>query len=157
MNDSKVLDRLQALEAQVATLQKNTKTEFNSTAVYDTKAVFGYAQAVETKGGQLLFLSGMTPWDQHLQLPATDLLEQLDCTLGNIQALLEDKKLSFNHLVSMRLYIAKPNYYEDLQHMGGVFAKYFGQPQIACTMTMIGVTGLAEPEQLVEVEAIAML
>ena len=155
MNESGLSARIDELESQVTTLQKAHKKAYNTEAVYNTKDTYGYAQAVEARGGTVLYISGITPWDKNLTLPANNLIDQLDHALSNLKLLLESKALTFAHLISLRCYVARSNYYQETPRMIEVLKKYLGE-STQYTLTLIGVTGLAQPEQLVEVESIAV-
>ena len=155
MNQSALATKITEVENQVRALQKAYTQEYNSEAVYSTKDTYGYAQIMEVRGGTTLYLSGMTPWDKELKVQGNTLIEQLDHTLNNLKLLLESKGLSLDHLVSLRCYLAQADYYEDMPGLGEVLTKHLGK-DIKCTLTVVGVTGLAEPEQLVEVEAVAV-
>ncbi|MEM9981646.1 MAG: RidA family protein [Bacteroidota bacterium] len=151
-----LMKRVAALEAQVAALQKGNKEAYNSDVVYNTKDTFGFAQLVEITGGKILFLSGMTPWDQQMTLKSVNLVEQMEAALDNILKLLVAKGLGPESLVFLRVYVAKPNYYEEMANFSTILKKKLGEA-ITCAVTLVGVTGLAEPNQLVEVEAVALI
>ena len=148
--------KVAALEKQVAEMQKASHTAFNTDRVYDTQgSPYGYAQAVHTQGSQLVWLSGMTPWNKAMQLEEDTLIGQLTHALENLKTLLDAQGLTMQHLVSLRYYVALPNYYEHMGELAEVTKKFFGKTPIDCAMTLAGVTGLAEPQQLIEVEAVA--
>lgn len=148
--------RLTTLEARLDRLIATSKTKVRTEVVYDTLDFAGYEQAVAITGGSLIFHSGITPWDhQHtLPQPTGDLLEQTRAAFKNLKLLLNAQGLNYGNLVSLRVYIAKPNYYGEMDSFIELLSELFGGP-LGCTITVIGVTGLAEPEQLVEVEAVA--
>lgn len=155
MNEQNVLAKIEALEHQLTKLKNAHKEEYNTDAVYNTKETYGYSQIIESSGGTTLYISGMTPWDKNLSLPDKTLVGQVDHAFGNLKKLLASKSLTFDCLVSLRCYIAQENYYAQMEEALKVVHKYFSR-DIKCAFTLIGVTGLAQPEQLVEIEAIAI-
>lgn len=156
MDQISVEQRVEALEQQLREIENARKSEHNSDVVYDTKAIYGYSQMVEVKGGKIIYLSGMTPWNKEFKLEEDNLIDQLDHAFVNLMDLLKSKELTLDNLVSLRFYVAKPNYYDEMEDIAAVTKKYFGQEKVPCAMTLIGVTGLAEPDQLIELEAIAV-
>lgn len=156
MELTQVIQKVETLEQQLEQLQRARKEVHNSEVVYDTQSTLGYAQWVETQGGKVVYLSGMTPWNKEMQLEEEDLIGQLDHAMINLEALLKSKQLTLQHLISIRFYVAQPNYYDQTQAFVTTLQNRFGQEGINCALTLVGVTGLAEPQQLIEVEAIAV-
>ena len=148
--------RVEAIEKQLQELEQASKREHNSNVVYDTKTSFGYSQMVEARGGKIVYLSGMTPWNKEFKLEEDNLIDQLDHAFVNLVNLLKSKGLTLDNLISLRFYVAKPNYYDEMENIATAARQHFGKEEVPCAMTLIGVTGLAEPEQLVELEAIAV-
>ena len=148
--------RLEALEQQLRELKNASSHEHNSDVVYDTKTTFGYSQMVEVRGGKIIYLSGMTPWNKEFKLEENNLLDQLDHAFVNLIDLLKSKGLTLDNVVSLRFYVAKPNYYDEMENIAALARQHFGKKEVPCAMTLIGVTGLAEPDQLVELETIAV-
>ncbi len=156
MEHSQLVQKIEKLERQLEEIKKVDKQEHNTDRIYNTKTTFGYSQLVEARGGTVVYLSGMTPWNQELKLEEDGLIDQLDHAMMNLITLLKSKELTLDHLISLRFYVAKPNYYDEMENFPGIISKHFGKKEIACTITLVGVTGLAEPGQLVELEAIAV-
>ena len=148
--------RLEALEQQLRELKNASSHEHNSDVVYETKTTFGYSQMVEVRGGKIIYLSGMTPWNKEFKLEENNLLDQLDHAFVNLIDLLKSKGLTLDNVVSLRFYVAKPNYYDEMENIAALARQHFGKKEVPCAMTLIGVTGLAEPDQLVELETIAV-
>lgn len=155
MDQTALIEKVEALETQLIMLQKANKKEYNSDVVYNTKDTMGYSQLVETTGGKVFYLSGMTPWSKEMKLPGLDIKEQMEHALDNLFSLLASKELTKDNIVSIRFYVAKPNYYEHIEDFKEVMNKRLGK-YFESALTLVGVTGLAEPDQLVEVEAIAV-
>ena len=156
MDQMQIMERIEMLEQHIQKQQNAYKAAHNTSVVYDTKSNFGYSQLVEIQGGKVIYLSGMTPWNKEMKLEADNLLDQLEHTMSNLTALLKSKEMTLDHLVSLRFYVAKPNYYDEMEAITTTVSKHFGKKEVTCAMTLIGVTGLAEPDQLIEIEAIAI-
>ena len=133
-----------------------SKTTFNTSAVYSTEEspVIAYPQVVEVTGGTTLYFSGITPWNKEYTLTSLDFGTQLVQTLTNLHTLLKARGLTYGHLVFLRFYVAKPDYYGDLGTIATLVKQHF-PGGVPCALTLLGVTGLAEPDQLVEIEATA--
>lgn len=68
------------------------------------KAIGPYSQAV--KSGPLLFISGTLPLDPSTgELVGHTIQEQTQQVLANIQAILEDQHLSFDHIVRADVFL----------------------------------------------------
>jgi enamine deaminase RidA (YjgF/YER057c/UK114 family) len=101
-----------------------------------------------------LYISGQTAMDaegrpQH----DGDLAAQLALSIDNLEAVLKEAGLTLGNLVRLNVYTTDvdalfPHY--------GVLAARLGAAQVAPTTTMLGVTRLAIPGQLVELEGTAV-
>lgn len=118
-------------------------------------ASLGYNQG-EVVSGQTrtLYLSGQTAMSadgtpQH----AGDMPAQLDLSLDNLEAVLAGADMSLANLVRLNVYTTHVDllfqHYETL-------AGRLGQAHVAPTTTMLGVTRLAIPTLLVELEGTAV-
>jgi len=87
-------------------------------------AIGPYSQAI--KAGNLLFLSGQVPL-----VPATGLLvdggiePQTRQVFANIAAILQAAGASFDHVVSVGVFLADMN---DFAKMNAIYAEYFSAP-----------------------------
>jgi|SRR5215471_11353122 len=87
-------------------------------------AIGPYSQAI--KAGNLLFLSGQVPL-----VPATGLLvdggiePQTRQVFANIDAILQAAGASFDHVVSVGVFLADMN---DFAKMNAIYAEYFSAP-----------------------------
>ena len=116
----------------------------------------GFSQIVAATGGKTLFISGQTAWDPHKQIiGGTDLAHQTRQALRNVQAAVEAVGGTLSDVVALRIYIV--NYRpEQADAVGGALREFFAEE--ACpASTWIGVSALAVPEFLIEIEATAVL
>jgi 2-iminobutanoate/2-iminopropanoate deaminase len=86
-------------------------------------AVGPYSQAVRV--GDLLFCSGQIPLDPaNPSAPITgDIKAQTERVIRNIQAILEDQKLTFHHVVKTTVFMVNLG---DFAGMNEVYGRYLG-------------------------------
>jgi enamine deaminase RidA (YjgF/YER057c/UK114 family) len=113
----------------------------------------GYAHAVVTEGGRLVHCAGAVPIDEqgdvvHGGVPA----QTLQC-LANLRSQLTAAGASFADVVQARIYVASSDRGE-LVHAWRVVQE---TPVGASACTLLGVTVLGYPEQLVEIEVTAVV
>ncbi len=101
-----------------------------------------------------LYCSGQTAMsDDGLPLHPGDMAAQLGLAVDNLEAVLAAAGMALSHLVRLSVYTTDvdalfPHY--------GVLAGRLGAAGVAPTTTMLGVTRLAVPGQLVELEGTAV-
>jgi enamine deaminase RidA (YjgF/YER057c/UK114 family) len=116
---------------------------------------FGFTQVVASPPGRMVFVSGQVAWNRECKLVGgDDLVGQTQQALENVGAALEAAGASPSDVTLVRAYIVdfQP---EHGARIGPVFARYFGSPPPASTW--VGVTGLAGPDFLIEIECIAVV
>lgn len=116
---------------------------------------FGFSQAVEVEGARkMLFVSGQAAIDaEGKPAHAGDMGRQVQMALDHLEAVLEQAGTSTRNVVKAVVYTTDvdallPHWgqiKERLQVPGGPFAS-----------TLVGVTRLAFPELMVEIEAVAV-
>lgn len=110
----------------------------------------GYTHVTIPKGNKLVFLSGQVAWDKNLNVVEEgDLAKQTDMVYQNIEHALKEVGATWDQIVKTTVYTTMPNEYEII---GAATAKYFGEAAPP-SQTIVGVTGLALPEFLIEIEA----
>lgn len=110
----------------------------------------GYTHQAEVSGPvRWLVLSGQVGMSPAGELPP-DPVEQLRLALANIAANLDAAGMDKADLVKLTLYFAGP---VDVQRRREVLGDWLGG--LRPTMTVLTVAGLATPDLLVEVEALA--
>ena len=104
------------------------------------------------KGGSYIFTAGQVAWDRTGEVVAHgDVTQQTVQTLDNVKSVLEEGGATLDDVVKCNVYLKD---IADFQAMNAVFARYFpNDPPARTTVQAL----LAEPEMLVEIEAIAYL
>ena len=117
----------------------------------DVHPPMGYSHVV--KSGNMVFIAGQVPLDQGYTLVGKgDIVAQMEQTCQNIQKCLASAGASFTDVVKITTYMT---HREDIEGMRPIRIKYFGNGLPASTLVLI--SGLANPEFRVEIEAIAVL
>jgi 2-iminobutanoate/2-iminopropanoate deaminase len=115
----------------------------------------GFSQAVVATGGRTVFISGQTAWDAHKHIVGGhDLAAQTEQAVRNVKIAVEAAGGSLDDLVALRIYIV-PSAMHDLAAIGEALNRWF--PVHPPASTWLGVTSLARPEFLVEIEATAVV
>jgi enamine deaminase RidA (YjgF/YER057c/UK114 family) len=115
----------------------------------------GFSQVVVANGKKMVFISGQTAWDAQKKVVGGDnLLEQARQALRNVESAIQAAGGSLKDIVALRIYIV--NYQpENASAVGNALREFF--PQNPPASTWIGVSALARPEFLIEIEATAVL
>jgi len=116
----------------------------------------GFSQAVVTSGGRTLYVSGQTAWDRRKQLVGgADLEAQARQAFANLRSVVEAAGGTLADVVSVRIYVVdyRP---EKAVAVGSAFREFFSS-DVKPASTWIGVSALADPGFLIEVEATAVL
>ncbi|RXT07968.1 RidA family protein [Ammoniphilus sp. CFH 90114] len=123
----------------------------NPSTIHDP---FGYTHVVIPKGKKIVYLSGQVAWDRDLQvIDIGDLAKQTDMVYQNIQHALNEVGATWDHIAKTTIYTTQPHEYAII---GAATAKFFGDAPPPA-QTIIGVTGLALPEFLIEIEATVVM
>jgi 2-iminobutanoate/2-iminopropanoate deaminase len=114
----------------------------------------GYAQAVKVSGAQtILYIAGQVAYDEKGGCAHVgDFKGQARATLRALKAQVEAGGGTMQNIVKINTYVT------DIRHRADYAAvreEFFGKKLPASTM--VGVTALAQPEFLIEIEAIAVL
>ncbi len=105
------------------------------------------------RAGDFLFVSGQVPIDRRGHTVGRgDIVAQARQALNNVRALVEAAGGVMDDVVFLNLYVTDMRHYP---RFGEIRREYFRSPYPASTI--IGVTGLADPDWLIEIEAIARL
>jgi enamine deaminase RidA (YjgF/YER057c/UK114 family) len=113
---------------------------------------FGYSHtAAIPAGAELVFVAGQYGSGTDGMVVSADFAEQVQQAFANLGVALAAHGLDLTHVVQLRTYVVSP----DFDKLGTI-----GQAVRACgdtppTQTVIGVAGLAMPDILFEVEAVA--
>ncbi|MQA72913.1 MAG: RidA family protein [Solirubrobacterales bacterium] len=130
----------------------NGITEVRSDALSPPRGSFSQAIKVPA-GAELLFVSGLTARDREgATMGIGDIALQTETILKNLRRLLADAGSSLAEVVKLTLFVC------DLERSPEVYAvraHYFEKPYPASSM--VGITRLVSPDQLIEIEAIAVV
>ena len=124
---------------------------------YAAKGVYDppmYAQAVKVRGGEtILYLAGQVDYDAKggCAHPG-DFTAQARATLAALKAQVEAGGGTIANIVKVNTYVTDIRYRADY---GPVREEFFGPKMPA--HTLVAVAALAQPEFLIEVEAVAVL
>ncbi len=116
----------------------------------------GFSQAVLVRGRRTLYMSGQTAWDAEKQIVGgDDVGRQARQAFENVRRLVGAAGGSVADVVSLRIYVV--GFLPDhAAAVGSALRECFPEPAVPAT-TWLGVSSLARPEFLIEVEAIAVL
>jgi reactive intermediate/imine deaminase len=109
-----------------------------------------YPYSAGTRGGRLVYTSGQVAWIERAELVgAGDARAQTRQVLANVESVLREGGATLADVLKCNVYLADIRYF---QVMNEVFAEFFSVDPPARTTVQ---AALAEPEMLVEIEAIA--
>jgi 2-iminobutanoate/2-iminopropanoate deaminase len=114
----------------------------------------GFSQAWRVDGaGSIVFVSGQAPISGDGQLVGEgDFAAQVRQVFENLQAVLEEAGAGLDAIVKLTVYLTDMS---RLREYTQIKSEFFTDEQPASTA--LGVTALARPEMMVEVEAFAVL
>ncbi len=120
-------------------------------SVFDPPA---YTQAIKVSGAEtILFVSGQVDYDANGQVGHPgDFAAQARATYGALKAQVEAAGGSMSSIVKLTTYLV------DVRHraeLGAIREEFFGKK--APASTLVGVSALAMPGWLIEIEAIAVI
>jgi enamine deaminase RidA (YjgF/YER057c/UK114 family) len=116
----------------------------------------GFSQVVLASGRKMVFISGQTAWNIRKNIVGGDsVLEQARQAFRNLATAMEASGGTLRDIVALRIYIV--DYQPESATAVGTALREFLSPQNPPASTWIGVSALAVPEFLVEIEATAVL
>jgi 2-iminobutanoate/2-iminopropanoate deaminase len=131
------------------------KQHLSPEGLFSTKGL-GFTHVVTSAPGTTIHVSGQTAWDADRKLQGEgDLGRQTEAALANLRTALAAAKATPRDVVALRVYVVnyEPRYAAILSP---AFERFFaGGPPPASTW--LGVTSLAAPGFLVEIEATAVI
>ena len=116
----------------------------------------GFSQVVIATGRKMVFISGQTAWDLRKNIVGGDsVLEQARQAFRNLETAMEAAGGTLKDVVALRIYVV--DYQAESGTAVGTALREFFSPQNPPASTWIGVSTLAVPEFLIEIEATAVL
>jgi 2-iminobutanoate/2-iminopropanoate deaminase len=116
----------------------------------------GFSQVVIATGRKMVFISGQTAWDARKNIVGGDsVLEQTRQTFRNLEMAMEAAGGALKDIVALRIYVV--DYQAESGIAVGTALREFFSPENPPASTWIGVSALAVPEFLIEIEATAVL
>jgi enamine deaminase RidA (YjgF/YER057c/UK114 family) len=114
----------------------------------------GYSHIVVTAGSRLAFVAGQVALDRDFQLVGgDDLAGQTRQVMANLQLALDELGAGWEDVVKATVYTTRPQDYERIgEAMGAAMGDAAPPAQV-----LLGVTALALPELLVEIELVVSL
>jgi enamine deaminase RidA (YjgF/YER057c/UK114 family) len=116
----------------------------------------GFSQVVIATGRKMVFVSGQTAWDGRKNIGGGDsVLEQARQAFRNLEKAMESAGGTLKDVVALRIYVV--DYQAESGTAVGIALREFFSPENPPASTWIGVSALAVPEFLIEIEATAVL
>ena len=116
----------------------------------------GFSQVVIASGRKIVFVSGQTAWDTQKNIVGGDsVLEQARQAFRNLEKAMEAAGATLRDIVALRIYVV--DYQAESGTAVGTAVREFFSKGNPSTSTWIGVSALADPEFLIEIEATAVL
>jgi len=116
----------------------------------------GFSQVVIASGKKTVFVSGQTAWDSHKNIVGGDsVLEQARQAFRNLGKAMEAAGGTLQDIVALRIYVI--DYQAESGTAVGTALREFFSSHNPPASTWIGVSALAAPEFLIEIEATAVL
>lgn len=107
-------------------------------------------------GGRVLFVAGQTAREADGTIRASGFVPQFARALENVLAVVREAGGAPEHVGRLTIYVADLGSYRDsLKPLGEAYRELMGRHYPA--MAVVEVTGLVDPEALVEIEATAVL
>jgi enamine deaminase RidA (YjgF/YER057c/UK114 family) len=117
---------------------------------------YGFSQAVEVSNAQrVLYCAGQTSSDEEGKTVAPgNMREQTKRALDNVETVLREAGLGLENVVRLNYYVTDVDRY--LREGGQVVGERLGPLGVQPASTLLGVSRLAFPDLLIEIEATAV-
>ena len=116
----------------------------------------GFSQVVIASGRRTVFISGQTAWDARKNIVGGDsVLEQARQAFRNLEKAMEAAGGTLKDIVALRIYVV--DYQAECGTAVGTALREVFSSENPPAITWIGVSALADPEFLIEIEATAVL
>jgi 2-iminobutanoate/2-iminopropanoate deaminase len=155
-----------AVLASTPTKAQNQNMEVVHHPNYDKNVFMPFVPAIKIKSGKLLWLAGTTALpvyhdhphkrDQIQQYMVNDLEAQTRAAMEGIKQTLDAAGASFKDVVHYFVFRARPRM-GDIGKASAVINSYFAPFNHKPTSTNVAVLELGEPEQLIEIQMVAVV
>jgi enamine deaminase RidA (YjgF/YER057c/UK114 family) len=117
----------------------------------------GYSNGVLTETpGRLLFIAGQIGWNEQQQIVSADLVEQFDCALANVVAVITEAGGIPEQITRLSIYVIdKAEYKRYRKEIGERYRARLGKHYPA--MVLVEVKSLLEDDAKVEIEGVAVI
>ena len=116
----------------------------------------GFSQIVVATGKRMVFISGQTAWDERKNIVCGDsVLEQARQAFRNLENAMRAAGGTLKDIVALRIYVV--DYQAESGTAVGTALREFFSSENPPASTWIGVSALADPKFLIEIEATAVL
>lgn len=129
------------------------ETNVPKTAIYSPKVgrpSSPIAHAVRT--GNLVFVSGLAPFDIDLTVPKGDFAAQMRLCMDNLVQVLAEAGTSLQHVVKVNVILDRRS---DFEEMNRIYAGYFGGEPAGWPARTTIEARLPRPDFLLEIECVA--
>ena len=117
---------------------------------------YGFSQVVIATGRKMVFISGQTAWEPQKNIVGGDsVLEQVRQAFRNLETAMGAAGGTLKDVVALRIYVV--DYQAESGTAVGTALREFFSRENPPASTWVGVSALAVPEFLIEIEAIAVL
>jgi enamine deaminase RidA (YjgF/YER057c/UK114 family) len=114
----------------------------------------GYSHIVHATGARLAFVAGQAALDKDFAIVGeSDLAAQTRQVMANLQSALDELGATWDDVVKSTVYTTQPHEYETI---GAAMTEAMGAAAPP-SQVIAGVTGLALPELLIEIELVVSL
>ena len=115
-----------------------------------------FSQIITTEGnGKTIYIGGQNAVNEKREIVGKgDILQQTEQVMKNLKIALQSCRANFENLVKLNIHIVQEQNAYGAFH---VSQKYLGQKNNPPIITVLYVTGLINPEFLIEIDAIAFL
>ncbi|WP_119343713.1 RidA family protein [Facilibium subflavum] len=119
---------------------------------------WGFSQGRRIKVGNvdMIHISGQVPWDEKSTLVANDLPSQFSACLDNVITVVKEAGGTKNDIQQLRIYVVNFKSGKDAEVIAKILKMKFKDADFPAS-TWLGVESLAQPDYLVEVDAIATI
>jgi enamine deaminase RidA (YjgF/YER057c/UK114 family) len=118
--------------------------------------LYGFSHVAISEGTRFINVAGQVAWDEHQNIIGVgDIKQQAIQALNNVKVALLSAGADLENVSSMRIYVVQYKFEYGMQISDAL--KEFFSPEMLPASTWIGVSSLAMPEFLVEIEVTAVV